>query len=175
MIVVVGLAIAGAVVLFLYSLFKQDSTEKASRYGVTVTFRTYDPERHNAQNETRERWLGQRYPEADKLIFSKVAGVAHRNRNSSDRQKILERCTVGEELRLVPEPDNRFDPNAVAIYRGNGEQLGYLGRRLAEEMHGWMNKGEHWSAVLMEVTGIDKGTLGANIALVRKKPESTSA
>lgn len=172
---VVGVGIAVAVILFLYALFRRDSSEEASRYGVTVTFNTYDPAQYRARNEVREQWLRERYPEADKLIFSKIAGVTHRNRNGSDRQMILERCSAREELRLIPEPDNRFDPNAVAVCRENGEQLGYLGRRLAEEMCGWMDKGEHWSVVLTQVTGIDKQTLGANIALLRKRPSEVQA
>jgi hypothetical protein len=36
---------------------------------------------------------------------------------------------------LKPEPENKFDPNAVAICRSdNGEQLGYLEARLASEV-----------------------------------------
>src|ERR1700740_1791548 len=148
---------------------------EARRDFVTATFKTYDPEQYKARNEKRQKWLKQRYPDADKWIFTKVAGASHRNQNGSDRQRILRRCTAAEELRLIAEPDNPFDANAIAVCRGNGEQLGYLGQRLAEEMHRWMARGENWSAVLTEVTGRDKRELGANIALVRKKASEAQA
>ena len=34
---------------------------------------------------------------------------------------------------LVPEPDNRYDKNAVAVYAVGGGVVGYLSRELAEE------------------------------------------
>lgn len=36
------------------------------------------------------------------------------------------KCSLGEELKLVPEPTNPYDPNAIKVCRTNGEQLGYL-------------------------------------------------
>jgi hypothetical protein len=53
-------------------------------------------------------------------FFSKVAGVAHNNADGSSRQQIISRCRVGEELSLVREPGNEFDPNAIKILRSNG-------------------------------------------------------
>lgn len=96
--------------------------------------------------------------------------MSHRNANRTSRQAVLRRCPAFEELQLIPEPDNRFDPNAMMVCRKNGEQLGYLKQRLALEMHGWIDKGQHWTAVLVEVTGQDERALGANLALLRAKP-----
>jgi hypothetical protein len=47
---------------------------------------------------------------------------------------IIKACSVGEVIELVPEPDNRYDSDAVKVCRQNGEQLGYLpsGHRMAE-------------------------------------------
>jgi hypothetical protein len=182
----VGLAIFLAFCLLLYLWLKQGSTEEQSNspipkepssgYRITATLKTYDPSQYKARNEERERWLKQRYPDADKWIFTKVAGVSHRNRSGSYRQRILRRCSAPEELRLVGEPDNPVDPNAIAVCRENGEQLGYLNRRLAADMHDWLAEGEHWSAVLTEVTGKDQlPTLGANIALVRMRVSEKQA
>ncbi len=36
---------------------------------------------------------------------------------------------------LVPEPDNLYDANAVAVYAEGGEQVGYLSREDAIEYH----------------------------------------
>jgi len=51
----------------------------------------------------------------------RVAGVSY-------RQDVVRRCSVGERLKLVPEPTNKFDPKAVMVCRLNGEQLGYIQR-----------------------------------------------
>jgi hypothetical protein len=49
----------------------------------------------------------------------RVAGVSY-------RQDVVRRCSVGERLKLVPEPTNIVDPKAVMVCRLNGEQLGYI-------------------------------------------------
>jgi len=72
-------------------------------------------------------------------------------------------------LRLVPEPTNRFDHNAIEVVRLNGDQVGYLNRRLAEDVHGWMSKGEHWQAMVTDVTGVEThhDLHGLNLILLR--------
>ncbi len=37
---------------------------------------------------------------------------------------------------LVREPDNPYDPNAVAVYAEGGQQVGYLSREHASDYHG---------------------------------------
>jgi hypothetical protein len=72
-------------------------------------------------------------------FFAQVHGINHKNEDGSSRQEIIKQCHQGEELMLVPEPTNKYDPDAVKICRKNGEQLGYweagrMGRDLAA---GW--------------------------------------
>jgi HIRAN domain len=110
-------------------------------------------------------------PDIDKWFWGKVAGVTHDNPNGTSRQTILKRCQARELLRLVPEPGNPVDAHAIAVLRQNGEQLGYLDRRLAGETWERMQKGEHWQAMLMAVTGTTHphAWLGANIVMFRTK------
>lgn len=173
LIVGIGIAVFVGVWIVFYLLRDQGSippaTHEQSSGHVTVTFKTYDPDEHKAQNEAREEWLKQHYPESDKWIFTKVVGVSHRNNNGSYRKRIIRRCGVPEELRLVPEPDNPFDSNAIAVCRANGEQLGYLNQRLAADMHRWMEDGQHWVAVLTQILGDDPTRVGALLSLGRKK------
>ncbi len=73
-------------------------------------------------------------------FFSQVHGITHKNDDGSRRQQVIRGCRVGEELVLVPEPDNRFDPGAVKICRKNGQQLGYWkgdGRMAHDLAIGW--------------------------------------
>jgi hypothetical protein len=81
-------------------------------------------------DESIAKWVKEN-PAIDKWFWSKVAGVTHQNSDGTSRQEILKRCEARELLRLVPEPDNPVDRDAIAVLRQNGEQLGYLERRLA--------------------------------------------
>ena len=77
---------------------------------------------------------------AQREFFEKVHGITHKNEDGSSRQDIIRQCWVGEELVLVPEPTNRYDPNAVKICRKNGQQLGYWkgdGRMAYDLAIGW--------------------------------------
>jgi hypothetical protein len=60
-----------------------------------------------------------------RVFTTQVHGIYHDNADGSSRQEIISRCHVGEEVLLVPEPDNPNDPEAVKICRKNGEQIGY--------------------------------------------------
>jgi len=43
-----------------------------------------------------------------------------------DRLKHLSQLGIGDELKLVREPDNAFDPYALAVYTISGRKLGYI-------------------------------------------------
>ena len=76
----------------------------------------------------------------NRVFFAQVHGITHKNADGTSRQDIIRDCEVGEELVLVPEPTNRFDPDAVMICRKNGEQLGYWkgdGRMAHDLANGW--------------------------------------
>jgi hypothetical protein len=64
---------------------------------------------------------------------SQVAGVTYENADGSSRQAVLGRCQEGEALKLVREPSNPYDGNAVGVRRSNGEQLGYLPKEFARQ------------------------------------------
>ena len=72
----------------------------------------------------------------------RVVGVTHKNEDGTSRQEIIRNCSEGESIRLVPEPDNRYDQYAIKVCRANGEQLGYIDSadayRLTMDMeNGW--------------------------------------
>jgi hypothetical protein len=89
-------------------------------------------------------------PEAQvKAFYATVAGTSHRNRDRTSRTRIIGQCSTFEPILLVPEPDNEFDPNAIAVCRREtNEQLGYLDRRLAEEVTRDIRRhGARWIAI----------------------------
>jgi len=65
-------------------------------------------------------------PRITHRYFLNVAGASFNNDDGSERQKIISRCKVGDELLLIREPNNRFDPGAIKVTRLKGQQIGYL-------------------------------------------------
>ncbi len=79
---------------------------------------------------------------------TKVVGVTFEN-----RQDILMGLEAGMELRLQRQPDNGFDPCAIAVTLLDGRQLGYLNKALAARLAPVMDAGESYSAAVSAVTG----------------------
>ena len=52
----------------------------------------------------------------------------------SHRQPAIARTRIGETATLKPDPANRYDPRAVAVLNGAGEQIGFLPR------DGWLTR-----------------------------------
>jgi hypothetical protein len=107
-------------------------------------------ERYWYPDEGGEVWVAGYYPidaagrflarEAfpDDLIVSHVAGAVHRpDALASDD------AAPGRPLTLRPEPDNAYDPNAVAVVLASGEAVGYVPREVAPLV------GSGWTAVVL--------------------------
>jgi single-stranded-DNA-specific exonuclease len=60
-------------------------------------------------------------------IETRVVGVTYEG-----RQKVVALLTQWEQVFLIREPDNAFDPNAVKVVRWDHQQVGYLNRELAK-------------------------------------------
>jgi hypothetical protein len=70
------------------------------------------------------RWDDARFSGDGALVFG-VAGVSHR------RDALAGGFELGSRVTLVPEPENAFDPDAIAVYdAAGGLQAGYVPRDL---------------------------------------------
>ncbi len=96
-------------------------------------------------------------------FFSKIAGVTHENSDGSSRQQIIARCHAGERLILQAEPENPYDPHAVKVLRTNGEQLGFLGARLAAELQPYLLGGQTIPSCIANFSGGGESDTGVNI------------
>ncbi len=56
----------------------------------------------------------------------KAAGVTH-----DGRQSVLAQLKLEQQLKLVREPQNRYDKNAVGIYTLDGKSVGYVPKAIA--------------------------------------------
>lgn len=99
-------------------------------------------------------------------FFTKIAGVSHENSDGTFRQSIIKRCRPGEILRLVREPNNAHDANAVKVLRRNGEQLGYLpGHVVMTGLARDIDRGTQFRVEIKDITGGGRQTLGVNIRI----------
>jgi hypothetical protein len=101
-------------------------------------------------------------------FYTKVAGVSHRNDDGTQRQRIIKRCQVHEQLVLEHDPRNRHDPNAVRVCRLHGEQLGFLKADLAPDVVNRLARGFTITAFIVNLTGgtEEAPTRGVNIVVV---------
>jgi hypothetical protein len=69
-------------------------------------------------------------------VYTGLVGVTF-----GDRQMVIERCHLHQLLMLRREPDNAYDPNAVAVFArfsGDEFQIGYLPALLAADLAEFM-------------------------------------
>ena len=55
-----------------------------------------------------------------------IVGIDYPNQRGPGRRFELEICRSGEPIELRPEPKNKFDEHAIAVFSCRGIQLGYL-------------------------------------------------
>jgi hypothetical protein len=91
-----------------------------------------------------------------RTIVSKVAGVTYPEPTTGeDRQRIIALLTGDEPCRLVPEPTNAYDPNAIAVHVATStgvRHVGFVPRDLAKQIAPHL-EGEAVMSRILEVTG----------------------
>ena len=111
---------------------------------------------------------------AEVLSF-RVAGVSFRNEDGTDRQHIIKQLRSGSSLRLVREPSNSYDSNAVRVMNSTEEQVGYVPKDLAPLISGKLDCGEVLVGKAVEITGVfDGGTRGVLVEIEVAPKASTS-
>lgn len=109
-------------------------------------------------------------------INSKVAGTSHKNEDGEKRQEIIkDYCRRGKRLRLIREPGNQYDSNAISIWVKDRlfylipvhTQIGYVTAVAAETVADHMDSGGEAFAKITEITGDTKGkrNRGVNIEI----------
>jgi hypothetical protein len=108
------------------------------------------------------------------IIKTKIFGVTKNNEDGSSRQKIIATIEKGMDLELIREPDNSYDPNAIAVFvKGYSlltgyklAKIGYTSSELAGELSDLMDMGEKYSCKVTDVTGGKDGlNYGVNILI----------
>ncbi|WP_375249514.1 HIRAN domain-containing protein [Sphingomonas sp.] len=80
-----------------------------------------------------------------------VVGLPYANRKGPTRRFEAELCAPGEAVELRPEPNNRHDRWAVAVFSVRGVQLGYVNAERASWIGGMIREGREIAAVFQGV------------------------
>lgn len=101
---------------------------------------------------------------------SKIVGTTFEN-----RQDILAHLEGNESLRVRREPENQYDPRAVAVdvdIKGKWYPVGYIAKNKNKDIAEALDAGREVEIKISEVTGGDKGkNLGMNICLKYEKDD----
>lgn len=81
-----------------------------------------------------------------------VVGVDFPNPKGPTRRFEVELCRPGEPIELRPEPRNKHDPQAIAVFSCRGVQIGYLPAERAPLIGGIIAKGVEVRAIFQERT-----------------------
>ena|ERR1035441_9177923 len=100
-----------------------------------------------------------------RAFFTKVAGVTFEG-----RQRIVARCSEGERLTLLRDPNNPHDSGAIKVMRLNGEQLGFLSADVSRGGNSSglayrMDRGDMYQCRISSLTGGGRKNLGVNIEI----------
>lgn len=78
-----------------------------------------------------------------------VVGVQHANndKSKSNRRFEIALCAPGNPVELRPEPRNRFDERAVAVFSSRGVQIGYLTAERCGRIGAIIREGREYQAV----------------------------
>ena len=102
---------------------------------------------------------------------SKIVGTTFDN-----RQDILAHLAGNESLRVRREPENQYDPRAVAVdvdIKGKWYPVGYIAKDKNKDIAEALDAGRDVEIKISEITGGDKGkNLGMNICLKYEKEVS---
>jgi hypothetical protein len=88
-----------------------------------------------------------------------VVGLQHANKSRGNRTFEAMVCVPGEPVHLVPEPKNKHDPQAVAVFSDRGIQFGYLSAERCGWIGGMIGRGEELRAIFQSA--------GTTTALIR--------
>jgi hypothetical protein len=110
-------------------------------------------------------------PHTEKYFTTRIAGGSDLNADGSGRRATIERCEPMELLQLGVDPNHPVDAQAIAVKRIDGSQLGYLARRVANELHRDAGEPVSWSAVFKQAdrNPTTEEVVGAVIVLTRSK------
>lgn len=95
----------------------------------------------------------------------RVVGVSFDNPNKVNRQTLLRKCSVGQDITLKRKPSKKY-PEAIEVWSKHG-QLGHIDADDATELAPVLDRGKQFKVTIKKITGGsgEKPALGCIITL----------
>lgn len=156
----------GAVFLFYYIKFKNEESSNKSRN----SYNNYSSKQEN-YNKSNENPNINTYTSSSSSYSSAASKNCYKHFNSKvvgvtvdNRQQIAKNLYAGQTLKLVREPYNSYDKNAIAILAGSNK-IGYLSKEIASSLAYKMDEGTLYYCKVSAVTGGGSYNYGVNIKI----------
>lgn len=81
-------------------------------------------------------------------------GAQYENQDGSDRKFEILLCAPGDPVELRPEPKNKHDERAIAVFSERGVQIGYLTAERCGRIGALIREGRELVAVFQVATGV---------------------
>lgn len=81
-----------------------------------------------------------------------VVGADYPNKRGPTRRFELAVCKPGERIDLIPEPKNKADKRAVAVFSDRGIQIGYLSAERCGRIGALIREGREIRAIFQQQT-----------------------
>lgn len=78
----------------------------------------------------------------------KAVGVTFGN-----RQRVISKLSVGQRLKFVLEPENKFDKFAIQIMTLSNEPVGYVSKDYNKDLFERISHGQHYNLTVSAITG----------------------
>lgn len=108
----------------------------------------------------------------NRILNTKVSGVTF-----DGRQALVAQINTSDPCRLVPEPTNKYDPNAIGVmvaHDGQVWHIGYIPKEIAAQIAPYL-EGEALMCRIAEITGgfetRDGDTAALGVRLLIELPE----
>lgn len=88
---------------------------------------------------------------AERELSVAVVGAAYPNKDGGNRRTEITFCDPGQSLELRPEPRNKHDEHAIAVFSARQFQIGYVASERAVFLGGLLREGHTLHAVFQEV------------------------
>lgn len=88
-----------------------------------------------------------------KALSLAIVGLPYPNNRGPGRRFEAELCSPGEPVGLRPEPHNKHDRWAVAVFSCRGVQIGYINAEKAAWIGGMIREGREVTAIFQGLTG----------------------
>lgn len=82
-----------------------------------------------------------------------VVGLPYPNRRGVARRFEAQLCAPGEPIEFRPEPENKHDRWAVAVFSCRGVQIGYVNAEKSAWIGGMIREGREITAIFQGLTG----------------------